>query len=154
MLVKDKQIYQFKVTLKGIEPEIWRRILMPADSTFWELHVAIQDAMGWKDMHLHEFKVKNPDSGNVHRIGLPDDEDEFGRDTLPGWKIRIDQYFTSIGTSANYWYDFGDDWMHTIKLEKILPREKGAEYPTCIAGKRACPPEDCGGPWGYAELLE
>jgi len=152
--MKNEQTYQFKITLKGVKPPVWRQILIPANSTFWELHVAIQDAMGWKDMHLHEFKVGDPNSGDMHRIGLPDDENESGRETLPGWKLRIDRYFTSVGTSANYWYDFGDDWIHIINLENILPREKGASYLSCIAGERACPLEDCGGPRGYAELLE
>ncbi|MBN2379862.1 plasmid pRiA4b ORF-3 family protein [candidate division WOR-3 bacterium] len=152
--MKSEQIYQFKITLKDVKPSVWRQVLIPANSTFWELHVAIQDAMGWNDTHLHEFKVKDPGSGGMHRIGLPDNENEAGRETLPGWSVRIDQYFISVGTSANYWYDFGDDWMHIIKLEKILPREKGSSYPVCIGGERACPPEDCGGPWGYAELLE
>ncbi|MBD3285573.1 plasmid pRiA4b ORF-3 family protein [candidate division WOR-3 bacterium] len=150
--MKSEQIYQFKITLKDIKPPIWRRILIPANSTFWELHVAIQDAMGWTDTHLHEFEVKGPDSGDTHRIGIPDDE--FGRETLPGWKVKTAKYCPTIGTSVDYMYDFGDGWEHKIKLEKILPREEGADYPDCIAGERACPPEDCGGPDEYVELLE
>ncbi|MEW6740817.1 MAG: plasmid pRiA4b ORF-3 family protein [Nitrospirota bacterium] len=147
-----KQIYQFKVTLKGIKPSIWRKIQVPEAYTFWDLHVAIQDVMGWQDYHLHEFEVIKPSSGRKVMIGFPDEE--FGRDVLPGWKQKIADYFSIENPSAEYTYDFGDNWRHEIKLEKILPREKGVKYPLCIDGKRACPPEDCGGTSGYENFLK
>ena len=147
-----KQIYQFKVTLKGIKPSIWRKIQVPETYTFWDLHVAIQDVMGWQDYHLHEFEVIKPSSGRKVMIGFPDEE--FGRDVLPGWKQKIADYFSIENPSAEYIYDFGDNWRHEIRLEKILPREKGVKYPLCIDGKRACPPEDCGGTSGYENFLK
>jgi len=149
--VKNR-IYQFKITLWGIRPPIWRRIQVPETYTFWDLHVAIQDAMGWADYHLHEFEITSPQSRGKTRIGIP--EGDFDREVLPGWKQKIADYFTQENRTANYMYDFGDGWEHKIELEKILPREKNVKYPTCIKGKRACPPEDCGGIGGYYNLLE
>ncbi|GFP20780.1 hypothetical protein HKBW3S06_00007 [Candidatus Hakubella thermalkaliphila] len=150
------QVYQFKITLKRVRPPIWRRIQVPETYTFWDLHVAIQDAMDWSDYHLHQFELVNPSTGIEMEIGIPEDEFEsvFGRETLPGWKQKIAKWFSMENRLANYIYDFGDDWEHTVKLEKILPRENGVNYPICVGGKRACPPEDCGGVWGYEDLLE
>ncbi len=147
-----ERVYQFKVTLRGIRPPIWRRIQVPETYTFWELHVAIQDAMGWTDTHLHEFVMVDPSSGAACRIGIPDEEFDTG--VLPGWEVKIADFFSFENRVARYIYDFGDDWEHVVRLEKILPRQKGVNYPVCLAGRRACPPEDCGGVWGYEELLE
>lgn len=148
------QVYQFKVALNGIRPPIWRRIEIPSNYTFWDLHVAIQDAMGWFDSHLHEFNILNPSTGDRERIGLPVEDPGFGDEVAPGWNLNMSQYFSLENKKALYIYDFGDDWEHTLTLEKILPREKGKQYPVCIKGKRACPPEDCGGILGYEELVE
>lgn len=152
MKKKFNQVYQFKITLQGIKPPIWRRIQVPETYTFWDLHVAIQDAMGWLDYHLHEFEILNPSTDSMVNIGLPDDD--FGRRVLLGWNQKIADYFTMENPSADYMYDFGDGWEHRIQLEKILPREKNVTYPVCIKGKRACPPEDCGGVGGYEHFLE
>lgn len=146
------QVYQFKITLKGIRPPIWRRIQVPETYTFWDLHVAIQDAMGWLDCHLHEFEMVNPSTGSNVSIGIPDEN--FGREVLPGWKQKIADYFSMENKQADYVYDFGDNWLHKIRLKTILPRQENINYPNCIKGKRACPPEDCGGTWGYEEFLE
>ena len=155
MKKKYNQVYQFKITLKGTKPPIWRRILVPETYTFWDLHVAIQDAMGWEDYHLHEFTLLSPKTGRKVKIGIPSDEDaDFGWKVLADWNQKIAHYFSSENSKADYVYDFGDGWEHSIKLEKILPRETGVAYPRCIGGKRACPPEDCGGIGGYAEFLE
>ena len=155
MKKKYNQVYQFKITLKGTKPPIWRRILVPETYTFWDLHVAIQDAMGWEDYHLHEFTLLSPKTGRKVKIGIPSDEDaDFGWEVLAEWNQKIAHYFSSENSKADYVYDFGDGWEHSIKLEKILPRETGVAYPRCIGGKRACPPEDCGGIGGYAEFLE
>jgi len=152
MKKKFNQVYQFKITLQGIKPPIWRRIQVPETYTFWDLHVAIQDAMGWLDYHLHEFEILNPATDSMVNIGLPDDD--FAKRVLLGWNQKIADYFTMENPSANYMYDFGDGWEHKIQLEKILPREKDVIYPVCIKGKRACPPEDCGGVGGYENFLE
>ena len=148
-------IYQFKVILKGIKPLIWRRIEVPATYRFWDLHVAIQDSMGWDDYHLHAFRISNPDTGKVEQIGIPDD-DRFEDDPvcLPGWKLPIAAYFRKKGDKADYEYDFGDGWDHKIVLEKITDKVPKTEYPRCLGGARACPPEDCGGIGGYENLLE
>ena len=151
MKKKFDKVYQFKITLKGIRPPIWRRIQVPETYTFWDLHVAIQDAMGWDDYHLHEFEVTSPSTGSKVNIGTP--HEEYGEKVLREDKQKIKDYFTADNRSAEYMYDFGDNWEHTVRLEKILPRE-GGRYPRCTGGKRACPPEDCGGVWGYEELLE
>jgi len=142
--------YQFKITLKGSRPPIWRRIQVPESYTFWDLHIAIQDAMGWEHCHLHEFEVVDPSTGFKVYIGIPS---EGAMDVLAGWEERIADYFSMENRKAEYIYDFGDEWVHRVLLEKILPREENTGYPKCIGGKRACPPEDCGGVWGYYELL-
>jgi len=154
-----KQVYQFKISLQGIKPVIWRRIQVPCTYTFWDLHVAIQDAMGWLDYHLHEFHLKEL-NGKKLFIGIPMDEDELldgffeSHKVLPGWKHKVSKFISITEPNFLYVYDFGDDWHHTIKLEKVLPAEEGADYPRCIGGKRNSPPEDCGGPCGYQNMLE
>ncbi|MGB7061838.1 MAG: plasmid pRiA4b ORF-3 family protein [Candidatus Zixiibacteriota bacterium] len=156
MIIKKKfsHVYQFKTVLKMTKPPVWRRILVPRTYTFWDLHVAIQDAMDWQDYHLHEFEMVNPATGMKVLIGMPDEEFDLDREILPEWKQKIADWFSMENSSADYTYDFGDNWKHSVKLEKILPRDKNTDYPMCIAGKRACPPEDCGGVWGYEEFLE
>jgi hypothetical protein len=151
MRKKFDQVYQFKVALRGVRPPIWRRIQVPSTYTFWDLHVAIQDAMGWEDCHLHEFTMPHPESGEERHIGLPDPD--WRPEVLVDRRQKIGDWFSLENRRAEYIYDFGDGWQHTVKLEKILPREPGMQYPRCIAGKRACPPEDCGGIGGYAEIV-
>ena len=152
MRKKFNRVYQFKITLKNLEPLIWRQIQVPETYSFWDLHVAIQDAMNWLDYHLHLFTLRNPLTGNTVNIGIPDDE--FPEDFLLGWNQKIADYFSLENNSADYRYDFGDGWEHAVVLEKILPSETGIKYPVCISGERACPPEDCGGTSGYFEFLE
>lgn len=158
MKKNDQQVYQFKISLKDIKPPIWRKIQVPESYTFWDLHVAIQDAMGWYDYHLHAFNIVNPQTGIKEQIGIPYEEilayEEFGEVILPGWKTPLSSYFSLQNKRASYDYDFGDGWEHRILLEKILPYNADQKYPLCIAGERACPPEDCGGIWGYENLLE
>lgn len=154
MRKKFDRVYQFKITLKGAKPPIWRRIQVPETYTFWDLHVAIQDAMGWVDYHLHEFEMIDPSNSFEVSIGIPDEEFDWDREVLAGWRRKIRDYFSLANPAANYRYDFGDGWEHRIELETILPREKGVQYPICIKGKRACPPEDVGGVWGYEDFLE
>ena len=143
-------VYQFKISLVGIEPPIWRRIHVPSDYSFWDLHVAIQDAMGWLDYHLHVFQIVNPDTKKLEEIGIPDEDGEL--DILPGWEFWIADYFSSEGVRAEYEYDFGDSWEHEVVLEKILDQE--IDSPVCLAGERHCPPEDCGGIGGYEDFLD
>jgi hypothetical protein len=148
------QVYQFKVVLIGVEPPIWRRIQVPETYSFWDLHVALQDAMGWLDYHLHVFRVIRPGAGDVEQIGIPDDDPFDGdKPTLPGWEVPITRHFSGPGTTVPYEYDFGDGWEHELTLEAILPRQAGQRYPLCVDGARACPPEDCGGVYGYENVL-
>ncbi|MGP8329345.1 MAG: plasmid pRiA4b ORF-3 family protein [Methanosarcinaceae archaeon] len=151
---KFNLVYQFKITLEDAKPPIWRRIQVPETYTLWDFHVAIQDVMNWLDYHLHRFEVINPSTGTKLKIGIP--EEVFGECgvTPPGWNEKMSDYFTMENRKADYIYDFGDNWIHNIELEKIVTREEGVKYPICIKGKRASPPEDCGGVWGYEELLE
>jgi len=147
--------FQFKVRLMDTSPQVWRRVEVPATYTFWDLHVAVQDVMGWLDYHLHVVRIPDPASGRIHEIGIPD-EDSFEGDPvcLAGWEVPVARYFQAVGTRATYEYDFGDGWVHEIELEGSDRRKAGTKYPRCLGGERACPPEDCGGPGGYAELLE
>ena len=151
---KFDRVYQFKITLWDTKPPIWRRIQVPETYTFWDLHVAIQDAMGWFDCHLHEFVFVNPSTRIETSIGIPDEQFGDEREVLAGWKQKIADWFSLENSKADYVYDFGDNWEHILKLEKILPRESNVRYPICVTGRLACPPEDCGGVWGYEELLE
>jgi hypothetical protein len=149
---KYERVYQFKITLNKLKPVVWRRIQVPENYSFWDLHVAVQDAMGWQDSHLHDFTVLNPRLHKKERIGIPDDD--FESEILPGWERNITDYFSMENNTAAYVYDYGDNWEHRVQLEKILTRTNKTKYPCCIDGERACPPEDCGGVNGYVEFLE
>ena len=148
---------QFLIVLGNTDPLVWRRIEVPETYSFWDLHVAIQDAMGWLDCHLHEFRVLHPERGQVDRIGIPDQEFLDEQPSKPGWEVPISDYFglrAKLGTPpALYVYDFGDDWLHLVMFEDLFRAEKSVTYPRCVAGARACPPEDCGGVYGYADFL-
>jgi hypothetical protein len=152
---QPQQILRVKVQLRDVRPAIWRRIEVPASYAFWDLHVAIQDAMGWFDSHLHVFRVDNPQTGELDEIGIPD-PDGFEDDpiVLEGWEIPVARYLQKSGDRAEYEYDLGDGWEHEVLLETATSRQPKTKYPRCLAGARACPPEDCGGPSGYAELLK
>jgi hypothetical protein len=139
-----KRVYQFKITLEGIRPPIWRRILVPQDTTLDKLHFIIQKAMGWHDCHMHAFQV------GYDTYGEPDPE----LDMINEKRVKLSALALEAGDKFDYEYDFGDSWTHRILVEKVLPADEGAVYPVCIKGKRACPPEDCGGPWGYESFLE
>ena len=136
-------VVSLKVTLRGTRPPVWRRLLIPSTMTLAELHQAIQAAMGWEDCHLHSFDIAGRQYGDRHAV---DDVADENRLTLNG--------LVNSGVARfAYTYDFGDNWEHTVVIEKRAPPLEPASYPTCVAGKRNCPPEDCGGPWGYEHLL-
>lgn len=141
------QVYQFKVTLRGIRPPIWRRFQVTDDLTFYQFHHILLDVMGWGGGHLHLFDLDGWQITDAETLagGWSDGEDEE--------KAQLKKYIYREGQKFRYVYDFGDDWEHDVLLEKILPVEAGIRYPRCLKGKRACPPEDCGGAWGYADLL-
>jgi len=151
-----ERVYQLKISMKGIVPQIWRRVQIPENYTFFWLHYVIQTVMDWDDYHLHEFEMPDPRTGIPVKIGVNDDdfEDFFERTVLPEEDVNISDYFTLGNKDALYRYDFGDNWQVKVRLEKILPRKEGVEYPVCTAGKRAAVPEDIGGIWGYENMLE
>lgn len=146
------RIFQFKIILDQTRPLVWRRIEVPSCYSFWDLHCAIIDSFGWLDYHLHKFEVLNPKTGKNEILGIPDDDELGIIETLPGWEVKIDRYFSLTHPTAQYEYDFGDSWEHPIVLEAILPREAGVVYPRCVGGENACPPEDCGGIPGYDQF--
>jgi hypothetical protein len=146
---------QFRIVLRETEPPIWRRIAVPADYSFWDLHIAIQDAMGWRDSHLHEFEVTDPSHGRSVLVGIPDEEFPDERPTLRGWETPVAPYLGHPGAAAIYRYDFGDGWEHAISFEGPRPvPAPGSRRPLCLGGERACPPEDVGGVPGFQEFLE
>jgi Plasmid pRiA4b ORF-3-like protein len=140
------EIYQLKVTLLGVDPPIWRRLLVRADATLEQLHNVLQSAMGWEDEHMHEFSIGQRPAGRRSRDGAPSVENER--------TVRLFDILKRVGSKATYMYDFGDDWEHGIVLEKRLPVDPNVTYPVCTDGQLACPPEDCGGIYGYYDLVE
>lgn len=145
-------VLRFEIVLDDIEPRVWRRVEVSARYSFWDLHVAIQDAMGWQDSHLHEFRISKS-GGAMVRIGIPDDEFPEERPTLAGWTTPLVEYLSSKRAICEYLYDFGDSWRHRVTFEESSARVAGVSYPRCVDGARACPPEDVGGPPGYADFL-
>ena len=150
---KPDHVCQFLIVLPNTDPLVWRRIQVPEGYSFWDLHVAIQDAMGWKDYHLHEFVVADSKVGRLKRIGISDDEMPDERPCLASWKVPIARYLTYGTDPVRYRYNFGDDWEHTLEFEEIVADDGGA-YPRCVDGAGACPPEDVGGTHGYLEFLQ
>jgi hypothetical protein len=136
-------VFELRATLRHIEPPIWRSLRVPADVPLSVLHDVLQSAFGWKNSHLHDFRV-----GDI-RFGMADVEDEM---------FAVDERAAPLGAVARvgshvvYLYDFGDDWEHEIVVEHVDSR--GEPTLRCTGGERACPPEDCGGPPGYAHMLE
>lgn len=155
---RTRSVLQFLVVLSNTNPLVWRRIQVPEKYSFWDLHVAIQDAMGWQDYHLHEFRVVHPKRGKLERLGIPDEDFPDERPCVSDWEVPISEYFDykslQEAPSVLYVYDFGDGWHHLVTFEETLPVDASLHYPRCVAGARACPPEDCGGVRGYTEFLE
>jgi Plasmid pRiA4b ORF-3-like protein len=138
------EAYQLKVTLRGVsKPPVWRRIVVPAALPLSLLHHVLQQAMGWGDDHLHVFSASGRDYGDAYSdLGFADES-----------KAVLAKILAKPGAAMRYTYDFGDEWEHDIVLEKVLPPDPVPRL-SCLAGKGACPPEDCGGAWGYASLKE
>jgi hypothetical protein len=139
-------LYRLKVTLRGCRPPIWRRFVVPSDIPLKRLHDAIQAVMGWTDNHLHQFEA----GGILYGTSDP----EFGVRRMSEKRTPLDRVLRRPKDRMRYEYDFGDSWEHDILLEAILPAEAGGIYPRVEAGRRACPPEDVGGVYGYADFLE
>lgn len=142
----NQQIYQLKVTLRGVRPPIWRRIQVSGRTSLFELHDILQVVMGWENGHLYEFEAGRARYGEA--------DPDWGLDVLDAAGAKLSRVAGREKAKLRYVYDMGDHWEHEILVEKILPAELGKRYPVCLTGRRACPPEDCGGVWGYSELLE
>lgn len=138
-----RSVHRLKVTLRGIRPPIWRRLEVPSDVDLDRLHLTIQVAFGWENCHLWGFATPKGAYGG---------EDDFGRQSAHS--ATLAKVIPRKGQRITYTYDFGDTWEHEVLVEEVAAADPTAEYPRCLAGSRACPPEDCGGPWGYGELLQ
>jgi Plasmid pRiA4b ORF-3-like protein len=138
-------VVQIKVKLLGVsKPPVWRRLQLRADTQLDRLHEVIVAAFGWQGYHMHVF-TSGPDE-----FGLPDPELGF----MDECRVTLGELIGGVGDRLRYTYDFGDDWEHEIVVEELLDTDPEIHYPALVAAKGACPPEDCGGPWGYAELKE
>ena len=143
---KTKSVYQLKITLKDFRPPIWRRVQVKSDITLGKLHQIIQASMGWTNSHLHGFSIEGVEYGQP--------SPELDLEIKNEQKVKLSKVVTGEKKKFFYTYDMGDSWEHEILVEKVLPYDPLVSYPVCLTGKRACPPEDCGGVWGYAEFLE
>jgi hypothetical protein len=140
-----RRIYEIKVTLRGSRPPIWRRLHVPSDVTLFRLHEILQVAMGWYDCHMHLFMR------NGIEYGPPDPELNVER--ISERATRLQDVLRRPKERLLYEYDFGDGWEHDVVLENVLEPQAGVRYPICVTGKRACPPEDCGGIGGFYHYL-
>lgn len=141
-----KTVHQLRIVIDGIDPPVWRRVLVPSSITLAGLHQVIQELFDWWDHHLHEFEIDG------RRYGIDDGED-WGDPPLDERRAKLDKVGPK-GTSFMYRYDLGDNWEHRIEVEDVVPLDPAATYPRCIAGGRSRPPEDVGGVGGYEEFLE
>jgi hypothetical protein len=140
-------VFQIKMILKGIDPPIWRRIHTP-DGTLEELHEIIQVTMGWEGEHPYRFTI-----GGVDYADLETTSDEEVEDAC-GTRLSAVLPTENRRPRFSYEYDFGDEWIHQLIVEERLLPKDGVNYPLCVGGQRACPPEDCGGPWAYPDFVE
>lgn len=144
VVIARKEVYQLRIALREISPAIWRRALVRSDSTIADLHYTLQLAMGWSDSHLNCFIIHGKDYGVYHSGGMSFADDPQNV-RLADFRFRVKERFL-------YEYDFGDEWQHDVRFERKLPFDPKRIYPVCIGGRRACPSEDCGGPWAFMEL--
>ena len=150
-LKSTANVYRFKITLLGAKPAIWRRIQVQ-DCTLDKLHEHIQTAMGWTNSHLHHFDIKGTPYGDPGLLEDPFEDLEFVDST----RALLSTILPNTGQRFvfDYEYDFGDGWGHEVLFEGSPSHDPKANYPVCLEGERACPPEDCGGVWGYADFLD
>lgn len=139
-------IYQLKITLQGSNPPIWREIQVGSHITLYKLQRILQMVMGWTNTHLHQFTIAGTCYGQSHP--------EYGLEMKTERRARLDELVPQENDKFIYEYNLDDSWLHEIVVEKVLPPQSGVHYPRCIDGDRACPPEECGGVRGYAEVLE
>ncbi len=146
---KAGKVYCLDVWLMDIEPRIWRRLAVRPYMKLDRLHMVIQKVMGWTNSHLHSF-----DAGGGVQYSYPHPGYDMDNDFEDECEAKLSDLVSRPKDRFIYEYDFGDCWQHMVELTAIEEAKKNVRYPICLAGERACPPEDCGGPWGYPELLE
>ena len=146
MVTQVKTVHRLKVTLRQVKPPVWRRIEVASNIKLSELSGVLEAAMGWLGGHLHAFEAE----GVLYET--PDGEN-LGFRPRDERRARLGEVLPSVKSRMRWDYDFGDGWEHDVVVEAIEPMRSEAVYPVCLAGKRACPPDDCGGPWGYSNLL-
>lgn len=178
----SKTMYQLRITLRGSKPPIWRRVAVPSDITLGQLHQVIQIAMGWTGSHLHQFVLRDkslmPSGEEIREADKADSWSDAFANRIRGERVfvmtttpfgeptelegedentvTLAQVCPKVKSKLTYEYDFDDGWEHLIEVQKITPEESepGAKYPVCLDGKKACPPDDCGGIYGYYHMLE
>ena len=148
---RDFNAVQLHVSLDDIEPGIWRRLIVPLDTTLANIHPITQAAMGWRDAHLHEFDVGGLTYGETWSLSAERTDDDAR--VYDAQEVRMRDFSREPGITFTYVYDFGDNWRHTVTLEKLVAATTVPRKPACIDGARCCPPEDVGGPSGYFEFL-
>lgn len=147
LLAVDK-IIALKITLKDTKPAIWRKVQVPSNVTFFDLHHIFQISMGWTNSHLFEFQVGD------YKLGYVNDNLDGMEDTADAGAVLLDLLLLKKGLQFGYLYDFGDYWQHIVVVEKLMEIKKGVVYPVCTGGEMACPHEDSGGIWGHYQNME
>ena len=147
---QSSTVHELEITLLDVEPRVWRRFAARSDLSLAKLHDVIQVVMGWADSHLHQFVTDDETRyAPLSPYGDPDWDESVSNSA----KTRVQDVLPTKGARLSYQYDFGDGWEHLIEVVAIHPPEAGMKYPRCLAGERACPPEDCGGPYSYPDFL-
>lgn len=139
---------QLKIELRDVKPLVWRRILVPDSVTLAKLHLILQRAMGWTNSHLHEYEIAR------RRYGIPSQDWPDAEPVADERRVRLQSFIEGRVKQFVYLYDFGDGWEHVVKIEDLVAPRPGQPPVVCLAGANACPPEDVGGPYGYADFLE
>ncbi len=145
----SSKVFQIKVSLIDSNPEIWRRLLVDSNTSLGDFHLILQTSMGWENYHMHQF-IKD----KVFYVDYDDGESFVKTVDYRISETVLSDLLIRARSKMVYEYDFGDSWEHSIVLEKVLPTDDSLGLPVCIGGEHACPPEDCGGIWGYENMLE
>jgi hypothetical protein len=152
-VIPARRIYVLRVSIRDSRPPIWRKLSVPGNFTLEDLHVVLQIAFGWDEEHMHSFTINSREYGMAQALEMMTVFDDA--ELIDEATVRLDDLLTEK-QKFTYLYEFGDSWLHRISVSKVIPLEEGMEdspAPRCLGGKLAAPPEDCGGIWGYEELL-